>query len=91
MHACINQDKPVVGILSVGILFGWDFVRWEFVRWDFVLAPVDPRDVSISSACIELIFCVRSTTYSSSEPIGMVHRFIFYQHYLGEHGRLSVS
>ena len=34
MHACINQDKPVVGILSVGILSGWDFVHW-----DFVLAP----------------------------------------------------
>ena len=41
--------KPVVGILSVGNLSGWDFVRWDFVlwdfvrwdlvRWDFVLAP----------------------------------------------------
>ena len=29
MHACINQDKPVVGILS----------GWDFVHWDFVLAP----------------------------------------------------
>ena len=45
MHACINQDGPMVGILSVGILSGWDFVRWDFVRWDFVrwdfvLAPL---------------------------------------------------
>ena len=45
MLACVNQDKPVVGILSVGILSGsdfvrWDFVRWDFVRWDFVLAPL---------------------------------------------------
>ena len=40
MHACINLDKPVVGILSVGILSGWDFVRWDFVCWDFVLAPL---------------------------------------------------
>ena len=46
-HACMYKLrksghphlKPVVGILSVGILFGWDFVRWDFVRWDFVLAP----------------------------------------------------
>ena len=35
VHACINQDKPVVGILAVGILSGWDFVRW-----DVVLAPL---------------------------------------------------
>ena len=41
MHACINQDKPVVGILSVWILSGLDFVSWDFfVRSDFVFAPV---------------------------------------------------
>ena len=32
MHACINQDKPVVGILS---------------SWDFVLAPDIPHAVNM--------------------------------------------
>ena len=45
MHACINQDKPVVGILF----------SWDFVRWDFVLTPDIPHAVNM---CVYIYVCV---------------------------------